>query len=636
MFPKSRTFFNYFRKVNCYPSFKIHMKKTLLAALLVSALYTKSQTYTNTNYAAAGDTIFLTSDSSIISSNNYDTTGIGITWDFSNLKGKSQDNIEFKNTNQAGFSLVQWPYIYNANNVNLASTDGDVIAIGSVQKTNPYQYYKISSSGLELRAESYELSVLGKTFSVKNQYSSADVIYKFPLNVGNNDSSTANSTTNIPDIYYENVSIKRVNHVDASGTLITPFGTFSNTLRLISTVTETDTFAINQIGIPAITYNYRELKWFVSAKNYPILVVKQYLANGKWVTEEVSYLDNQQFFQPKALFAYYPAAPSVGDTVQFQNLSTNASTYSWNFADAASGSSNTSSALNPTHIFSSEGLFSVQLIVQNGTLKDTVTIPVSINNGVKPVADFTIGASLVCTKDSITITNNSTNASYNQWYFEGGLPVVYFDKNPKAITYYASGTYKVKLIVSNSNGVDSMEKTVSVNAVPSKPNEPKGEFALSENPGNKMYTTNSVSGATKYNWSISPSNAGTTSSTDSSASIAWSSNYTGNAEVKVSAENNCGTGKYSDSLIVVISPVTFVKNVEANVFPTIYPNPSKGVVFIDGIDAGLLEIYNLQGKLIYSMNSNGKTSISLMNGVYFVKSYANGKLFSQKLVINGN
>ncbi|HRI26516.1 MAG TPA: PKD domain-containing protein [Chitinophagales bacterium] len=54
-----------------------------------------------------------------------------------------------------------------------------------------------------------------------------------------------------------------------------------------------------------------------------------------------------------------------GLTVTFTNTSINATSYSWNFGDPASGSNNTSTLANPTHIYTAAGTYTVTLTAYN-------------------------------------------------------------------------------------------------------------------------------------------------------------------------------------------------------------------------------------------------------------------------------
>ena len=64
-------------------------------------------------------------------------------------------------------------------------------------------------------------------------------------------------------------------------------------------------------------------------------------------------------------FSVAPLTPLVGQPISFTDRSRGTPTaWSWNFGDPASGASNTSTAQNPTHVFSAPGNFTVTLQVQ--------------------------------------------------------------------------------------------------------------------------------------------------------------------------------------------------------------------------------------------------------------------------------
>jgi PKD repeat protein len=69
-----------------------------------------------------------------------------------------------------------------------------------------------------------------------------------------------------------------------------------------------------------------------------------------------------------------------GFTVVFNNTSTGATSYTWNFGDLSS-----SSATAPTHVYTANGNYTITLIASNGTCSDTTTIPVSITVGIDEI-----------------------------------------------------------------------------------------------------------------------------------------------------------------------------------------------------------------------------------------------------------
>lgn len=106
-------------------------------------------------------------------------------------------------------------------------------------------------------------------------------------------------------------------------------------------------------------------------------------------------------------------------------------TASWNFGDSTSGSNNTSNLLNPTHLFTNVGLYTITLIASNNCATDTIVQLLTIvpSDTTSTIEDTTvcIGSSLLLTatggtsfvwNNGITSTNDSvvitpsTNTQY--------------------------------------------------------------------------------------------------------------------------------------------------------------------------------------------------------------------------------
>lgn len=358
------------------------MKKSLLFIILWGCLHKFSvaqSSYTLSNYAAVGDTFYLTKAS--LGNFNFDTTGTNITWNYATLVGNSQRRWIYRAPNQTGFTALTWPYIYNSNNVNLSATDGQTIAVGGLQQTNPNDYFLKSNNLLQQKASSYKVVIGSVGYNVRNVYTKPDTMYTFPLQYGQNFTGNAAYVASIPpNIYYRNVVLSRADTVKGWGTVITPYGSFSNCLKLVSNITTIDSIAINDTSYTGYDTLYsREIQWFDPSKKQPVLSVKQNRIGNIYITQQIEYLDNQIYYPPQALFGYFPLNPNMGDTVQFQNLSTNALSFVWNFGDPGSGASNTDTEINPTHIFAQPGTYNVQLIAINGPLRDTIILPIVVN-----------------------------------------------------------------------------------------------------------------------------------------------------------------------------------------------------------------------------------------------------------------
>lgn len=329
-------------------------------------------TYTSAQFAAVGDLFYITSANNL--AEDYETTGANFSWDFSFLQGTSQSQLQFRNPATTGFL---WPFIFNANNTNLAATNNDPQTLNFpgqvVQITDSFNYFRKNTTDLRQTGSAYKVNYNGLPVPVTNQYSDSDIVYRFPFTFGNTDTDNSSYTISVPTLLYQENALERTNEVDGWGSLITPYGNYTNVLRMKTTLVSNDSIALLGNGLPRIFRTSRELKWFDTTQKIPVLKVTQNSVGGNWVTTNVEYLDAQRDFQTVALFSYSPLNPEAGDEVFFQNLSTNGTTYLWNFGDPGSGAENTSSLEFPTHVFAADGLYTVTLTVSNGTFSDTVT-----------------------------------------------------------------------------------------------------------------------------------------------------------------------------------------------------------------------------------------------------------------------
>lgn len=158
-------------------------------------------------------------------------------------------------------------------------------------------------------------------------------------------------------------------------------------------------------------------------------------------------------------------ASSIADGTQ------NSFTYNWNFGDPASGTSNTSTARNPTHVYSNVGPFDVTLRVTSGAgcSKDSI-IPIN-NINPQPVAAFSLlQPNGVCIGDVASFSDNSTggNGSITQWNWDFGEGAGFTPLTSTANhTFSAAGQYNVRLRVINSLGCsDTAQLPFTVNPYP--------------------------------------------------------------------------------------------------------------------------------------------------------------------------
>lgn len=127
-----------------------------------------------------------------------------------------------------------------------------------------------------------------------------------------------------------------------------------------------------------------------------------------------------------------------GQPVQFNNLSNNATAYSWSFPG---GSPSTSESINPSVTYSELGTYPVTLIASNAQYSDTL----------EQAAFITVGPVPVIPELSVSGSIFSTSASGNlQWFFNGQAIAGATGTSIEAIN---PGSYTV--VVTNANGCSS-------------------------------------------------------------------------------------------------------------------------------------------------------------------------------------
>gem|GEM_PF-1427148 len=119
-----------------------------------------------------------------------------------------------------------------------------------------------------------------------------------------------------------------------------------------------------------------------------------------------------------------------------------------------------------------------------------------------------------------------------------------------------SGTAQVRVRTSNNCGTSSWSAftPVEINGVPSICSTPTGMSSICQDFDNSFYYSLGAVGATSYEWSVSPQNAGTITATDLILEIDWDSTFYGQVSISIRGINECGEGEYSQELIVEIHP----------------------------------------------------------------------------------
>ncbi len=279
-------------------------------------------------------------------------------------------------------------------------------------------------------------------------------------------------------------------------------------------------------------------KSYATAGTYAVkLVVTNFNGCKDSTTKTVTVLS-----KPTAAFAIAGSTNcSNNSTFTFNNTSTGTgNTYLWNFGDG-----DTSSAINPSHTYSLEGTYTVQLLVigSNGC-RDSISKVITFSSNA--AASFTINNSSQCTGTNNFVFTNTSNGNVinSNWSFGDGINSTV---TSPAKSYTVAGNYSVKLVVTNSNGCkDSITHNVSVSAAPTVGFTTSGVINCTNNL--TIQNNNTTTNATTYLWSFGDATTSTAVSPSHTYSLA------GTYIIKLIASNANGC---SDS---VSRTITFTPN----------------------------------------------------------------------------
>jgi len=217
---------------------------------------------------------------------DYEQTGPGQIWDFSNLTVVSQQVDTFVSVSQTPTIYQLFfnnQFLYPHHKATVALKLSSFTSIPGFEITEAYQFLK--NEGNEFREVGYGITLAG--FPLPVQYQEIDTIYRFPLQYGGSDSSHSLIQASVPDLGYLLIDKFRRNYIDGWGTLITPYGEFP-TLKVRTEIEEYDSIYIDSLGMGMPLMRYiTEYKWMGNGFSAPLM---QVTAEG--LTAVATYIDS--------------------------------------------------------------------------------------------------------------------------------------------------------------------------------------------------------------------------------------------------------------------------------------------------------------------------------------------------------
>ncbi|MCF8333276.1 MAG: T9SS type A sorting domain-containing protein [Bacteroidales bacterium] len=231
-----------------------------------------------------------------------------------------------------------------------------------------------------------------------------------------------------------------------------------------------------------------------------------------------------------------------------------------------------------------------------GACADT-SIDVNLNINTLPTATLSSGEEEICEGEVATITVQLTGeAPWNLQVNDQEYTDITEDEWTHSFMVDDTTAYTLESVVDANGCSNSGEGAYNIvmSPLPQTPQKPDGTDTVDLVYDTvSVYTTPSAMYADTHEWNLEPEEAGTLSANDTTVTVAWNDQWTGDAEIKVMAVNDCDNSPYSEShQVEVKNTVGFEDDLTAEAI-NIYPNPSEGVFYL-AADKGFEDSINVK------------------------------------------
>lgn len=277
-----------------------------------------------------------------------------------------------------------------------------------------------------------------------------------------------------------------------------------------------------------------------------------------------------------------------------------------------------------------------------------VNVIKKISTSNPPEADFTESTTSASVGQTVVLTDNSTNSPTSwQWTITpSNYTLLLGSKLTDEVVYVSfsqANSYSIKLKATNAEGFDEITKNNHINVSTSSSQITVADFdATNKTPEtNEAVTLLDLSSysPSAWTWTITPSanvtfeNGTSTSSQFPVVKFADKGTYS----IKLKATNVNGNDEIEKTGYIVVDYPVSIEDVNVLDFD-IYPNPTKGIVFIQGdfdTENTTIEIVTATGSVVKKVIGGGKIDISeLPKGLYIVRITSNNKVGTKKLIKN--
>lgn len=237
-----------------------------------------------------------------------------------------------------------------------------------------------------------------------------------------------------------------------------------------------------------------------------------------------------------------------------------ASSYTWNITPAAAG---TTSGNGTTVVFTSSAAYTGPYTVKVQATGLCGSSPwsgeLSCQLNLMPASFSLQGGGYYCVGTNgipITLSGSETGVNY-ELYLNGTATGQIMAGTGNLLTWSSvttEGNYSALAYTDFCSNEMAGQVAVTIVSTPVQPDIPVGPVQICKGIISDYFTYN-VPTAVTYQWTLTPSDAGVLLPIGTDVSINWSPTFTGTAELKVTAENQCGISLASPTLSISVFDV---------------------------------------------------------------------------------
>ncbi|MCT4580185.1 MAG: T9SS type A sorting domain-containing protein [Flavobacteriales bacterium] len=280
------------------------MKQLLLFIPLLPLLTYGQITISDNNFPNSGDQYVYSN----ANTNGLDIslTGSNISWDYSQLTNINQDTTTYVAVTSTPFAYQFYfnnSFIYPDYKADYGIKGIEINAFNQVTISDVFNFHKKNSSSLEMVG--FGANINGIPASIK--YDTIDQLYPLPLSYGASDSTSAYYLLDVPSLGAYGQHIQRKVAVDGWGSIVTPYQTYNQCLRVKTTLYQRDTLKVQQpFPLPGVAFNrpvQTTYEWFVNGVGVPVFSITQQgntISNAKYLDANTSsFVEHQNNFDLK-------------------------------------------------------------------------------------------------------------------------------------------------------------------------------------------------------------------------------------------------------------------------------------------------------------------------------------------------